>query len=170
MPRPRLGREAPRLFAPDPEAARDIKRELTDHTWCGVLVALIQSIEHINKAVDFVADTVKRALKEAVSRRFGDGLPALLARQVVELIVDKVWAALTTLIEAHFPLLGADSLRALRILALFACPSVEQHQDVYEHALQPLMKEVRGAVAEDTKEQIIMLFRAWRWRDLDLAA
>jgi hypothetical protein len=74
-------------------------------------------------------------------------------------------------VEAHFPILGAKSLRALRILAVFACPSVERHHDLYEHAMRPLMDEGSEIITEKIKTRVITLFSAW-WggRGLALAA
>ncbi|UFN95787.1 hypothetical protein [Micromonospora aurantiaca] len=33
---------------------REVKKRLAEHTWCGLLVALIQLIERINMAVDLL--------------------------------------------------------------------------------------------------------------------
>ncbi|MEU7754909.1 hypothetical protein [Micromonospora sp. NPDC049171] len=52
-------------------------------------------------------------------------------------------------------------MRVLRMLAVFACPSVERHRDVYQHAVVPLMGDARGLVAEEVKAQVVTLFEAW---------
>ncbi|WP_422740506.1 hypothetical protein ACN263_15415 [Micromonospora sp. WMMD729] len=141
------------------QTAREIKKGLAWHGWCSMLVALIQVIEKVNEAIGLVADVAKQAL----SKRFDSGIAKQLKDAVVDLVVDKVWSGLRRLLDAHFPLLGADPVRALRMLAVFACPSVEQHRRVYQHALVPLMGDAKGLVAEEVKAQVAALFTAW-WR------
>ncbi|MFE0529921.1 hypothetical protein ACFW0V_20235 [Micromonospora parva] len=143
--------------------AREIKKRLADHTWCSLLVALIQLIEKINKAVDLLTDTAKQFITGALSRRFDSGLPRLVTDAVIRLIVDKVWSALARLLEAHFPLLGTDTLRVLRMLAIFTCPSVEHHPEVYKHAVRPLVGDANGIVTDEIKTHVVTLFSAW-WR------
>ncbi len=143
--------------------AREVKKRLADHTWCGLLVALIQLIERINKALDLLTDTAKQFIKDALSRRFDSGLPRLVTDAVIRLVVDKVWSALVGLLEAHFPLLGTDTLRALRMLAIFTCPSVEHHPEVYKHAVRPLMGDAHEIITDEIKEHVVTLFSAW-WR------
>ncbi|WP_433260328.1 hypothetical protein ACQPWR_17040 [Micromonospora vinacea] len=152
------------------QTAREIKKGLARHGWCSLLVALIQLIEKVNKTIGLVADTVKQALKNALSNRLPGHLADQLKDAVVDLVVDRVWSALTRLLEAHFPLLGADTVRVLRMLAVFACPSVERHRDVYQHALVPLMGDGQGLVAEEIKAQVATLFTAWWQRKGPAAA
>ncbi|MET7876398.1 hypothetical protein ABZS52_05620 [Micromonospora profundi] len=139
------------------QTARKIKKDLASHGWCSLLVALIQLIEKINKGAGLVADAAQQALKNALSNH----LAGPIAEQLKDAVVDKVWSALTRLLDAHFPLLGADTVRVLRMLAVFACPSVERHRDVYQHALVPLMGDGRGLVTEEIKAQVATLFTAW---------
>ncbi|MET7669560.1 hypothetical protein [Micromonospora luteifusca] len=150
------------------QTARNIKKDLASHGWCSLLVALIQLIEKVNKAIGLIADTVKQTLKDALSKRFTCRIAKQLKDAVVDIVVDRVWSALTRLLDAHFPLLGADTVRVLRMLAVFACPSVERHRDVYQHALVPLMADGRGLVAEEVKAQVATLFTAW-WQRKGLA-
>lgn len=91
------------------------------------------------------------------------GLPRKLAEVVADIVVDRVWSALARVVEAHVPLLGEDTLRALRMLTLFACPSVEQHREVYIHAAKPLMGDALGLVSDEVHAQVRVLFNAW-WR------
>ena len=143
--------------------AREVKRRLADHTWCSLLVALIQVLESINKAIDLLSDTAKKFIAGVLSQRFDSGLPRLVTDAVIRLVVDKVWSALAKLLEAHFPLLGTDTLRALRMLAMFTCPSVEHHPEVYKHAVRPLMGDAHGIITDEIKTQVVTLFTAW-WR------
>ncbi|MDG4829255.1 hypothetical protein O7627_08045 [Solwaraspora sp. WMMD1047] len=143
--------------------AREVKKLLADHIWCSLLVALIQLIERFNKAIELLTDAAKRFIKEALSHRFESGISPLVANAVISLVVDKAWSALARLLEAHFPLLGTDTLRALRILTVFTCPSVEHHPEVYQHAAKPLMGDTNEIVTDEIKAQVVILFSAW-WR------
>ncbi|MFC4068289.1 hypothetical protein [Actinoplanes subglobosus] len=144
------------------QTALDVKRRLADHTWCGLLVALIRWIEKIDTAVQIVTDKAKEFVKDFLVDHLS-GLPGKLAEIVVDIVIDRVWSALARLVEAHFPLLGDDTLRALRMLALFACPSVERHPQVYQYTAEPLMGDALNLVSEEVKEQVSTLFNAW-WR------
>ncbi|MET7747830.1 hypothetical protein [Micromonospora sp. NPDC005367] len=143
--------------------AREVKKRLADHTWCSLLVALIQLIEKINKTVELLTDTAKQFITGALSRRFDSGLPRLVTDAVIRLVVDKVRSALARLLEAHFPLLGTDTLRVLRMLAIFTCPSVEHHPEVYKHAVRPLMGDAHEIITDEIKTHVVTLFSAW-WR------
>ncbi|TYB96325.1 hypothetical protein FXF53_22385 [Micromonospora sp. WP24] len=143
--------------------AREVKKRLADHTWCGLLVALIQLIERVNKAVDLLTGTAKQFITGALSRLFDSGLPRLVTDAVISLVVDKVCSALARLLEAHFPLLGTDTLRALRMLAIFTCPSIEHHPEVYKHAVRPLLGDANEIITDEIKTQVVALFSAW-WR------
>ncbi len=152
----------------DKAAATAVKKRMANHVWCSLLITLVRVIESINETLTLVSDKTKELLKIAVGKLFESGFTKAVADTVVKIVVDKVWAALTQLVEAHFPILGAKSLRALRILAVFACPSVEQHPEVYQHAMQPLMNEGHELVTERIKTWVTTLFTAW-WRKRDPA-
>jgi hypothetical protein len=141
-------------------AARDVKKHLADHTWCSLLVALIRRIETIDHALQIVSDEGKRFVAQVITDSLS-GLSGAFAQAVVRIVVDGVWAALAKLLEAHFPLLGQDTLRVLRMLALFACPSVEHHLEVYQHAMKPLLGDAAGLVSGETRSQMTTLFTAW---------
>ncbi|MGW5555597.1 hypothetical protein ACWER9_00045 [Micromonospora sp. NPDC003944] len=143
------------------QTAREVKKGLASHGWCNLLVALIQLIEKVNKTIGLFTDAAKRAVQRALADHLTSRIPQQVKDAVAGLVVDKVWSALTRLLEAHFPLLGADTLRVLRMLTVFACPSVERHRDVYQHAVVPLMGDARGLVTEEVKAQVTTLFTAW---------
>lgn len=150
------------------QTAREIKKDLASHGWCSLLVALIQLIEKVNKTIGLVAELAKQALKDALTKHLTCRIANQLKDAVVDIVVEKVWSALARLLDAHFPLLGTDTVRVLRMLTVFACPSVERHRDVYQHAVVPLMGDARGFVTEDVKAQVVALFAAW-WQRKDPA-
>lgn len=149
-------------LAQNERRSRDIKKQVADHTWCSLLVALIRWIEKIDKAVEFLSEQGKKFVKSLLATH-PSGLSKTLANAVIDIVVDKVWAALSRLIRAHFPIVGDDTLRVLRILALFACPSVDQHPDVYKYAARPLMGDAQKLISDEVKETTITLFTSW-WR------
>ncbi|GAA2542179.1 hypothetical protein GCM10010435_07210 [Winogradskya consettensis] len=144
------------------QTARDAKRHLADHTWCGLLIALIRWIEKIDDAVQLLADKGEQFVKNVLTQHLS-GLSKDLADAVTGIVVDSAWSALAKLLEAHFPLLGEDTLRVLRMLALFACPAVDRHPEVYEHAAKPLMSDGLKVVSDEIKTQVTSFFTAW-WR------
>ncbi|GAA1587653.1 hypothetical protein GCM10009828_010270 [Actinoplanes couchii] len=144
------------------QTARDVKKHLADHTWCGLLVGLIRWIEQIDAAVQLLSTRAKQFVKGLLIENLA-GLPGKLAGAVVDIVIDRVWSALARLLEAHFPLFGEDTLRVLRMLALFACPSLEQHPEVYRYTARPLMGDALGVVSDEIKNQFSTLFTAW-WR------
>ncbi|GAA0478594.1 hypothetical protein Ade02nite_67100 [Paractinoplanes deccanensis] len=149
--------------------SRDIKKQLADHAWCGLLVALIRWIEKLDEAAKFLSEQGKNFVKIHLATPL-TGLSKTLADAVIDIVVDKVWTALSRLIQAHFPVVGDDTLRVLRILALFACPSIEQHPDVYKYAARPLMGDAQKLISEDVRETTIALFTSWWTRRAPEAA
>lgn len=147
-------------YTQNERTAREVKKHLADHTWCGLLVALIRWIEKIDQAVQFLSDAGKQFVKGFLVEHLS-GLSRKLAEVVVDIVVDQVWSALARLAEAHFPLLGEDTLRVLRMLALFTCPSVEQHPEVYKYTAKPLMGDALKLVSDEIKTQTTTLFTAW---------
>ncbi|MFI5932935.1 hypothetical protein [Actinoplanes sp. NPDC051494] len=160
QPWPEISAEIDRL-AKDPATARTIKLQLADHTWCAWLVGLIQLIELFRQGCDVLSDAVRTMFAENVLRHFPPGL----WRMVADLVVDRFWAALTTLLRSHVLPVGADLLRALRILTVFICPSIEDHREVYDTAMRPLMGESFELISDGVKAQLTALFTAWWGED-----
>jgi hypothetical protein len=156
---------------PDKPTAMAVKKRIAYHVWCSLLVALIRVIENIDDTLKLLSDKTKELLRNAVKKCFDLGFAKVVADAVVNVVVDKVWSVLIQLVGAHFPIIGTKSLRGLRILAVFACPSVEQHPELYKHAMQPLMDESHVLITEKVKTWVTALFTAWwRRRGLALAA
>jgi hypothetical protein len=145
----------------DNSTATAIKKRMANHMWCSLLVVLIQTIERIDKSLEVLSDKTKQLVRNTVGKHFESEFAKTVADAVVNIVVDKFWAALTQLLQTHFPILGAKSLRALRILTVFACPAIEQHRDVYEHAVMPLQDDGHELVTEKVKTWMTVLFRAW---------
>jgi len=159
---PEISADIDNLVRAEP-TARDVKKSLAGHAWCSLLVALIQLIEKITRVVDLLNDEARQFVKDAVTRQVESKLSRLITDAVINILVTRVWSAVTRLLEAHFPILNADTLRVLRMLAVFTCPWVGRHRDVYVHALEPLMRDAREIIAVDVKTQLVVLFTPlWR--------
>ncbi|MET7822526.1 hypothetical protein OHQ88_08060 [Micromonospora zamorensis] len=85
------------------QTAREVKKGLASHGWCNLLVALIQLIEKVNKTIGIFTDAAKRAVQDALSNHLTSRIPEQVKDAVAGIVVDKVWSALTRLLEAHFP-------------------------------------------------------------------
>ncbi|MEV7625521.1 hypothetical protein [Actinoplanes sp. NPDC089786] len=144
----------------DKRTANEVKKQLANHTWCTLLVTLIRWLEQVKDTLQVVADAGKRLLERALTKSL-TGLSKALASIVVGIVIDKVWSILARLLEAHFPLLGEDSLRVLRILAVFTCPSIEHHPAVYKYTVRPLTGDALNLISQDVKDQVATLFNAW---------
>lgn len=83
----------------------------------------------------------------------------------MDIVVDKVWSAFKGAMVANVPLLSIiteeDAVRSLRILAVFICPSPEDHKEVREHALKPLDDDARNILTQETKKRLAKLFDEW---------
>lgn len=145
---------------PDPGTATAVKKRMASHVWCSVLVTLIHAME----VAELLAARTRELLRDVVRQHF----PPEIAAMVADIVVGRLWAALTGLLQAHFPLVGAKPLRALRILTVFACPSVDRHPEVYRHAMQPLMREGHEVISDRVKTWISGVFGAW-WNRQGLA-
>ena len=140
-----------------------VRKRLANHVWCDLLVGLIRLIERAKNADDILSSEAAKFIRERLTERFDSGISQEVTNAVIELVVKRVWAALKMLFAAHFPLVGAEILPTVRILAVFSCPSVDHHPEVYEHAVKPLANNARKIVADETKEQMSIVFAAW-WR------
>jgi len=84
---------------------------------------------------------------------------------VVDIVVDRVWSAFKGTMFGNVPLLSVitheETLRSLRILAVFICPAPEDHKEVREHALEPLYDDARAIITAQTKARLARLFDEW---------
>ncbi|MEV5540199.1 hypothetical protein AB0L13_25455 [Saccharopolyspora shandongensis] len=152
------------LAAAVPNAA-DTARQLAHHGWCDLFIGLIQVIEKCKTLADQIPEWGKKMVKESILKSSKQGVRPLITQAVVDIVVDKVWAALKGAAVANVPLLsvvtGEDAVRSLRILALFSCPAPEDHDEVRKHALKPLGDDVAGIITTQTKERLAKLFKEW---------
>ena len=70
--------------------ARDVKKQLADHAWCTLLVALIRRLEQFNEAAQALSDRGREFIQRAMTEH-GDGLG---------LVSDGIRAQVTTLLTA----------------------------------------------------------------------
>lgn len=141
-----------------------VRKRLANHVWCDLLVGLIILIEHAENAAEILSSGAKKLITERLVERFDSGISQEVTNAVIGLVVERVWSALRILLVANFPLADTDVLPAVRMLAVFSCPSVDHHPEVYEHAVKPLTGDARKIVADETKEHMSVLFAAWSRR------
>ncbi|MGD9525310.1 MAG: hypothetical protein AB7V44_00825 [Pseudonocardia sp.] len=132
-----------------PSKLPDARRQMADHFWCDLFAALAEAIEKFNDTLESVPDCVVDIIlgSEKQARR------SLITHEVVKLAVKKAWSPVEAAIKASFQ--SEDVLRALRILAVLACPAPEKHIAVRRHCLKPLGSEM---LTEATKDRLEVIF------------
>ncbi|WP_143168820.1 hypothetical protein [Amycolatopsis australiensis] len=145
-----------------PAEVREIRLELADHGWCDLFIGFVRVLEKFGKAFDEIPDRAKKIIVKTIHRSSRSGKRPLLTKYVVGIIVDKAWAAFKAATVAHSPLLAVltseELLRNIRMLAVFTCPAPEKHEEVREHAVEPLADDVQGYVSDQAKEWLTKQF------------
>ncbi|WP_148311575.1 hypothetical protein [Amycolatopsis japonica] len=148
-----------------PDEVRAIRLQLADHGWCDLLVGFVLVLEKFGKAVDTVPEKAKKLIVEAIRRSSKQEKRTQLTEVVVGMIVDKAWGAFKAVAIAQSPVLGVlandELLRNLRMLAVFICPAPEKHEEVRNHAVDPLVKDACGYVSAEAKEWLGKQFDQW---------
>jgi hypothetical protein len=150
----------------DTEQAQEIKRDLAQHGWCDLFIGLVRVIETCGKVLDKIPewgkDIVKRAILDSSMQRGRSRLTSA----VVDVVVAKVWSAFKGVLLVKVPLLSVltseDAARSLRILAMFACPAPERHQEVREHALKPIGDDAKKILTDQVKAHLAKQFDEWK--------
>jgi hypothetical protein len=131
--------------------AEQAKRQLINHFWCDLFVALAQAVDEFNKELNKIPEYVKKLILKSTKQ----GERSLVTKFAVGFVVDRAWAALTKL-PIFNVLPAADILRALRILAMLACPAPEDHQEVREDCIKPLGKEILSSETTDRLKAVLL--------------
>jgi hypothetical protein len=135
------------------------RTQLANHFWCDLFVALVIAIEKLQNLVN----KIPKYVKKLILRSTRQGERSLVTKLVVGFAVDKAWAALTKL--PIFTILPTgEILRALRILAILACPAPENHEEVCEHCIKPLkqlfstetVNRLKAVLLKDWNEDLSM--------------
>jgi hypothetical protein len=148
-----------------PEQVKAIRLQLAHHGWCDLFIGFVQALEAFGKVVETVPDKAKKLIAEALCRSSKQKVRSEVTRRVVDMIVDKAWSAFKAAAIAHSPLfalLGSeDLLRNLRIIAIFICPAPHNHKEVQDHAIDPLLRDARNYVSDETKQWLATQFKQW---------
>ncbi|MFF4620193.1 hypothetical protein [Nonomuraea jabiensis] len=129
---------------------RDSRRQLTNHFWCDLLVAVAEAIEKFSKAMDRIPEYVTTVILQS---RKAEGRSVLL-EALVGLAVRTAWEPIKSMIHTA----GIEELqRTCRILAVLICPAPEDHKAVQDSALLPLAEE---GMLETSRERLEQVFPA----------
>ena len=128
-------------------------------------MGLVQAIDAYGELLDTIPEWTKHQIKEAIlDSSMKDERPDVTSA-VVDIVVDRVWSAFKGAVIGNIPLLSIitheDTLRSLRIIAVFICPAPEDHKEVREHALKPLSNDARKILTAQTEARLTKLFDEW---------
>jgi hypothetical protein len=129
---------------------RAARRDLLNHFWCDLFIALAQAIDRGIEELDKVPERVTRIILSASK----NSERSLITEMVVKHAVEKAWEALM-----EIPAFGInhfkETARALRILAVLTCPDSEHHKEVVEQGFVPLRKEMLTTATKDRLEKVL---------------
>ncbi|MEU4525582.1 hypothetical protein AB0F52_43520 [Amycolatopsis sp. NPDC024027] len=148
-----------------PEEIKAIRLQFAHHCWCDLFIGFVQALEAFGKVVEKAPDKAKEIITEAICGSSKQKKRSKLTEQVVDMVVDKAWSAFKAAAIAHSPLFGLLSgeelLRNLRIIAIFICPAPNNHKEVQEHAIDPLLRDARAYISDETKQWLATRFKQW---------
>ena len=144
---------------------RAVRLQLARHFWCDLLLGLVRVVESADDVLRTMPIAAKALVREVLRDSSVDAGRPGVTGAVVNVVLDRVWAGLVGAALGGRPLLAVvgaeDTARALRILALFLCPSPARHREVREHALKPLGDDVSEILTDPTKDRLATLFEEW---------
>ncbi|OXM67238.1 hypothetical protein CF165_17530 [Amycolatopsis vastitatis] len=148
-----------------PEEVKAIRLQFAHHGWCDLFIGFVQALEAYGKVVEKVPDKAKEIIAEAICGSSKQKVRSELTKRVVDMVVDKAWSAFKAAAITHTPLFALlsseDLLRNLRIIAIFICPAPGNHKEVLEHAVDPLLRDARNYISDETKQWLATQFKQW---------
>lgn len=148
-----------------PEEIKAIRLQLASHGWCDLFIGFVQALEMFGKVVEKIPDKAKDIIAEAICGSSMQKTRSELTKRVVGMVVDKAWTAFKAAAITHSPLFGLlssdDLLRNLRFIAIFICPAPARHEEVKEHAVDPLLRDAHDYISGETKQWLATQFKQW---------
>lgn len=148
----------------DATAVDDLKRRLADHGWCGLLISVVRAIETCEKIVNQVPELAKRHARAALLDPSMNSVHSHVTSLAIDIVIDRMWDTFKTATIDKVPTLSkltdGDTIHSLRALALFVCPAPEEHEEVREHALNPLAADAQRILTDAVKARLVQLFNA----------
>ncbi|MFB9690228.1 hypothetical protein [Amycolatopsis plumensis] len=148
-----------------PEEVKALCLQMAHHAWCDLFIGFAQALEAFGKVIEKVPDKAKEVITEAICGSSKQKKRSELTERVVGMVVDKAWSAFKAATIAHSPLFALLSseelLRNLRIIAIFICPAPNNHREVQEHAIDPLLRDARDYISDETKQWLATQFKQW---------
>jgi hypothetical protein len=148
-----------------PAELKTICLQMAHHVWCDLFIGFVQALEAFGKVIETVPGKAKEVIAEAICRSSKQKVRSEVTERVVDMVVDKAWSAFKAAAIAHSPLFALlgneDLLRNLRIIAIFICPAPNSHPEVQEHAIDPLLRDARAYISDETKQWLATRFKQW---------
>ena len=130
------------------------------HYWCGLFAALAKAVATYGEGWDALADTAMQEITKSLLPLSGALAP--LTSKVADLLVDKACGALREAVAGSNPIIAVldspQTLRALRILAVFCCPSPPKHPDIERNCIKPLLDDAEQMLRDETRSRLTNAF------------
>jgi hypothetical protein len=125
----------------------EVRAELAEkHLFCSLLAECAHAMQEIKDDLDQAIEDITRALLDYCVGRKKIKIPPLVAKAAGETAakaIDKLAGSLPA--TRHLD----DLLRAVRVLAVLACPAPEKHEAVVRYALEPLGEPAVSSLVQD---------------------
>lgn len=117
---------------PDSDDRKAARKQLAQsHFWCDLFAAPAAGLDHCKEALDQVPELVT----DLILGSSKSSMRTKLTRVVVAAMVKQAWKPVRELLESSLHI--DKSIQALRVLAVLACPALEDHPEVFKQRLDP---------------------------------
>jgi hypothetical protein len=148
----------------DPETGpkvRQIRKSMAaSHYWCSLFLALAEAVAAYGEIWDAVAGMAKQEIIRSLQPLPKDLSP--LASKVADLLVNRAVGALRAAAAGSNPVIAVldspQTLRALRILAIFCCPSPPRHPGIEQNCVKPLLDDGEEMLRDETRSRLANAF------------
>lgn len=148
----------------DPETGpkvRQIRKSMAaSHYWCSLFLALAEAVAAYGEIWDAVAGMAKQEIVRSLQPLPKDLSP--LTSKVADLLVNKAVGALRAAAAGSNPIIAVldspQTLRALRILAIFCCPSPPKHPGIEQNCVKPLLDDGEEMLRDETRSRLANAF------------
>lgn len=114
---------------------------IESHLACTVLVSVVKALESVERLREQAVDGIAGALSDVAMAR----VRACLGSETADQLEPHVGAVVAHVVHAAMPglaLVDPEVLIAVRLAALLACPDPDDHAEVVDHGVHPLVTTV----------------------------